>query len=130
MANAEQEPQIDFKLDKTNLYREESITDLKVATIKKLVPVKSDGTDDESRTPIFVGNTQLMSPQGPVPLQAPLTANSLEEALDAFPDAMQVALEKMVERVKKMQQEQQKTQQQQQPQMQPQEKSRIIMPGR
>ena len=33
-----QEQTIDFTIDKTNLHREESITDLKVGSIRRLVP--------------------------------------------------------------------------------------------
>ena len=121
MSEAGQAPDIDFTVDKNNLYREESITDLKVAAIRRLVPVKPDGTDDKSRTPIFLGTTQLMSPEGPVPLQASLTANTLEEAMDAFPGTMKIALAEMMEKIQKMQQQQA---------AQKQDDSRIIVPGR
>jgi len=113
--------QIDFNVDKNNLYREESITDLKVASIRRLIPVKSDGTEDSSRTPVFIGHTQLMSPDGPLPIQSQLAANNIEEALDAFPEAMKQALAEVMERIKKMQEEQQQQKQD--------NDSRIIMPG-
>ncbi|OQY08303.1 MAG: cytoplasmic protein [Desulfobacteraceae bacterium 4572_123] len=112
--------QIDFNVDKNNLYREESITDLKVASIRRLIPVKSDGTEDRSRTPVFIGHTQLMSPDGPLPIQSQLAANNIEEALDAFPEAMKQALAEVVERIKKMQKEQEQKKN---------DESRIIMPG-
>ncbi|MCP4682132.1 MAG: cytoplasmic protein [Desulfobacterales bacterium] len=114
--------EVDFTVDKTNLYREESITDLKVASIRRLTPIKPDGTTDESRKNIFVGHTQLMSPQGPVPLHAPLEATTLEQATEKFPGAMQHAMEEMIENVKKMQQEQEAAKQN--------NDSNIIMPGR
>ena len=107
----DQEQKIDFSVDTNNLYREENITDLKVASIRKMIPVKPDGTKDEGRTELYFGHSQLMSPQGPVPLQAPLQANNLQEAFDVFPQAMKKTLNEMVERVKQMQ-EQQKQQQQ------------------
>ena len=114
--------QIDFTVDKDNLYREENIIDLKSASIRCLTPVKTDGTIDESRDQIFVGHTQLMSPQGPVPLHAPLKASTLEEAMENFPGAMQHAMVEMIEKVKKMQQEQENSDQK--------EGSRIVVPGR
>ena len=95
--------QIDFTVNKENLYREENITDLKTASIRCLTPVKLDGTVDESRQKIFIGHTQLMSPQGPVPIQARLNASTLEEAMDRFPSAMQNEMAQMVEQIKKMQ---------------------------
>jgi len=93
----------DFTVDKNNLYREESITDFKIATIKILYPIKSDGTSDESRTKRYFGETQMMSPEGPIPVRAMLAATTNEEAMDAFPVAMEKALAELVERVKQMQ---------------------------
>lgn len=120
MNDTGQEQQIDFKVDKKNLYREEAITDLKVASIRRLIPVHPDGTEDKSRNAIYMGHTQLMSPQGPVPIQSPLMANNLEEAMEEFPNAMKKALEEVIENVKKMQQEQ----------VNQKDDSRIIIPGR
>ena len=102
------ENQIDFSVDKNNLYKEESITDLKTASIRCLVPINLDGTPDDKREKIYVGHTQLMSPQGPVPLQARLNAKTMEEAMDRFPAAMQQAMNDMIENVKKMAEEQEK----------------------
>jgi hypothetical protein len=112
---------IDFTVDQKDLYREESFTDLKVASIRRLVPVKKDGTDDTSRTPIFLGHTQLMSPEGPLPIQARLTANNLEEAIAEFPNAMKQALAQMVENIKEAQRQEALAKN---------DESRIIVPGR
>jgi len=80
---------IQFTVDYTNLYREESYTDLKSASIKKLIPVKKDGSDDNSRPPLFFGVAELISPQGPIPVQSELMADSLEKAIDTLPQAME-----------------------------------------
>ena len=112
---------IDFTVDRENLYREESITDLKVASIRRMVPVTQRGEDDPSRTPIFLGHTQIITPQGPLPLQAKLMANNLQEAMDAFPAAMEQEMAKMIEQLRKMQEEEQTKQR---------DDSRIIVPGR
>ena len=114
--------QLDFTVKKNNLYREENIIDLNLASIRCLTPIKPDETIDESREKIFVGHTQLMSPQGPLPLHAPLKASTLKEAMENFPEAMQHAMAEMIENVKKMKEEQEKSKQK--------ETSRIIVPGR
>ena len=119
--NANSPDQIDFNFDKKNLCREESVTDLKVGSIRCLKPIKPDGTDDENRMTIFVGHTQLHSPQGLVPLQSPLKATTLKQAMEEFPGAMKIALEEMVERAQQMQAQQQ---------AQKENESRIITPGR
>jgi hypothetical protein len=113
--------QIDFTVNKDNLYREESITDLKVASIRYMKPIKTDGSDDSDRKPVFMAHTQVMSPEGPLPIQAPLSATTLEEALDEFPSAMQKALTEVINRIQKLQQQQQQQQE---------DDSRIIVPGR
>ncbi|MGD8701807.1 MAG: cytoplasmic protein [Desulfosarcina sp.] len=112
---------IDFKVDESNLYREESITDLKVASIRRMVPVTADGENDPSRSAVFFGHTQIITPQGPLPLQTKLMANNMKEAIAAFPDAMEKEMAVMVEQLRKMQAAEQKKRD---------EDSRIIVPGR
>lgn len=85
---------INLNVDRDNLYREDSVTDVKVAAIRRLTPIKADGSDDDSRNPIFMGQTQLMSPSGPILLQSLLEARTLEEAMDKFPAAMQKEVDK------------------------------------
>lgn len=110
---------LNFTVDKENLYREESVTDLKIANIQKLIPIKSDGSTDDNRETVFIARTQLNSPQGPIPIQARLEeAKSLDQAMDMFPKAMEAETKKVAEAFKRMQEQQQKKQD-----------SRIIMPG-
>jgi hypothetical protein len=96
----------DVKMDTANLYREESYTDLKTGSIRKLVPVKTDGSDDTSRPAIFSGHTQLMSPHGPLPIQGAIDAKTLDEAVLGFPQAMEDAMNRMIEEAQQYQREQ------------------------
>ena len=121
MSDNAQSRNIEFPVDQKNLFREESITDLKAASIKRLVPINPDGTEDRSRASIFIGNTQLMSPEGPLPIQSRLMANNLTEAINEFPGAMKVALARIIEDIKKIQNEEETKKQ---------DDSRIIIPGR
>lgn len=104
----------DIEVDKQNLYREETFTDLKVASIRRLTPVLADGTDDPSRAPRFIGETTLMSQRGPLPVQAPIDAKNLDEAFDLFPEAVNQAVDALIEQAREMQR---------------QEASRIVVPG-
>ena len=45
---------INLTMDATNVYREDVYTDRKVGTIRCLTPVKSDGSPDTARTPLYV----------------------------------------------------------------------------
>ena len=103
MTEKKENGQINFNVDEKNLYKEEAYTDMKVASIRKLVPVFPDGTEDASRTSIFIGATQLMSEKGPLPIQAILTANNLQEAITVFPESMQKAMEELIQQMQRMQ---------------------------
>jgi len=107
-------PLEEIQVDSENLYLEEVFTDLKVATLRRLTPVKADGSPDETRPVLFHAQTQLMSQMGPLPVNCAIEASSLEEAMQKFPEAIAEAIERMVEEAKEMQR---------------QEASRIIVPG-
>ena len=64
----------EIKLDEKSLYREEVFTDLRVGSLKQLTPVTSDGSRDMGRPMTYVGETQLMSQVGPLPVQAAIEA--------------------------------------------------------
>jgi hypothetical protein len=85
-----------------------------MASIRRLTPVKPNGLKDKSRRQIFVGHLNIMTPQGPIPIQAPIDARNLKEAMEMYPEAMKIALKKMQEEVEKIKEKQE---------------SRIIVPG-
>ena len=114
MSSPIQKPLSEVEVDRDQLYREESFTDLKVATIRRLVPIRPDGSEDDTREAIFTGQAQIMSQMGPLPIQCQIEARTLEEATRKFPEAIGRAVEKMVEEAKEMQR---------------QEASRIVVPG-
>ena len=111
---ADQLPLDQIQVDQQNLYREESITDLRVATIRRLIPINTDGTDDTSRPTQYIGSTQIISQMGPLPISAPIEAASLREAIEKFPQAIKEAVDQMVEEAKEYRR---------------QESSRIVVPG-
>ena len=93
----------EFTIDRSNLYREESFTDLKAGTIKRLTPVRPDGSQDNTRKTVFVGHTSILTPNGPLPIQNVIAAKELQQAIKKFPEAMQAAMEQLMEEVKKYQ---------------------------
>ncbi len=92
----------DIEVDPNNLYREEVFTDLRIATIRRLVPVNSDGSDDPSRPALYSAQTTLMSQAGPLPVESPIEATSLEDAAAKFPEAIQQAVDRLVEEAREM----------------------------
>lgn len=110
----ETNPLGEITVDQDNLYREETFTDLKVASIRRLTPIRADGSEDGERPVMFVGETTLMSARGPLPINCPIEATTLAEAMDAFPQAVQAAVERLMEEAREMQR---------------QEANRIVVPG-
>ena len=47
---AEEQSLDNIKIDGSNLWKEENFTDLKVGSIRKLTPIKLDGSEDEIRS--------------------------------------------------------------------------------
>ena len=76
-----------------SLYREDIFTDQRVGTVRRMTPVKSDGSDDPSRPLIFVGQATVMTPMGSLPLSFELPAKNLAEAVTQFGPAAQHAIE-------------------------------------
>lgn len=75
------------------LYREDVFTDQRVGTVRRLTPVKSDGSEDPSRPLLFVGQATVMTPMGSLPLSFELDAKNLADAIAAFGPAAQQAIE-------------------------------------
>ena len=121
MAEDQQQPN-ELKIDRSNLYREESFTDLKVGIIKRMTPVKSDGSADKTRKTLFVAQTSLMTPGGPFPIQAVIQAKELQQAIKKFPEAMKAAVDRLAEEAKKYKEQEQSRIEKPQ--------SGIIIPGR
>jgi hypothetical protein len=95
----------DLRLDADALYREETFTDLRVGSVRRMVPVTKDGKDDPSRPSFYEGHASLMTQRGPLPLQFHLDVSSLEDAIAKFPAAAQQALAETLEQLRKLQRE-------------------------
>jgi hypothetical protein len=121
MADEQNQP-TELKIDRSNLFKEETYSDLKVGIVKHMTPVKADGSVDKTRKSVFVGQTSLMTPNGPLPIQAVIQAKELQQAIKKFPEAMQASMERLAEEARKYQ-EQEKGKIEK-------PESRIIVPGR
>ena len=103
MAAQQELPEI--RLDASGLYREEIITDRKAGTLRRLTPIKLDGSTDAARAVLFSGQTQLLTPAGVLPLVFDIEAATLEEALRKFPEAVKVALDEAIEEARELRRE-------------------------
>ncbi len=96
----------EIEVDTENLWREESFTDLQIATVRRLTPVHTDGSVDTSRRPLFIGQTTILTEAGPIPIQARLPGDTLAEAIEHFPQAIRRAVGQMVEEIRELQRQQ------------------------
>ncbi len=96
----------DLRMNVDNLYLEETFTDLEVGSLRRLTPVKPDGSLDPTRPLRFIGQTQLMTRAGPLPLEVPIEAANLKEAADKFPAAIETAMRRIAEQIERHQLEQ------------------------
>ena len=101
----DQQNNLDFTIDRSNLYLEESFTDLKTGAIKRLKPVRADGSEDKSRKTIFVGHTSILTPNGSLPIQNAVPAKDLQQAIKKFPEVMLETMEQLIEEAKKYQEQ-------------------------
>lgn len=107
--------QLEVKVDRQNLYKEETFTDMKVAWIRRLTPVDAEGNVDLGRKVRFMGESQIMSPAGPLPVQFAIEGTTLDQAIDRFPEALNAAVEEMISAAEELRR---------------QEMTRIVVPGR
>lgn len=92
----------EIKMDADNLYREETYTDRRTGAIRQLTPVDRNGREDASRATLYVGQAQLLTPMGALPLSFEIDAASLTEAIEKFPAAVKQAVEKTVAEAEKI----------------------------
>ena len=95
----------ELRMDPSELYREEVFTDRRLGTLQRLTPVDGDGNRDQGRSVLFVGQTQLMTRAGPLPLSFEIEAETLTEAADKFGDGAKAAMEDAVKRLEEMRRE-------------------------
>jgi hypothetical protein len=84
------------KMDPTSLYREEIITDRKVGTLRVMTPLTLTGAVDSARPVLYMGEAQIMTSAGPLPISFEIEAKTLGEAVDGFAPAAKDAIEKTV----------------------------------
>lgn len=103
---AEEGLKTEIRMDSEALYLEEVFTDRRVGTIQRLTPVDGEGQPVAGGTVIFMGQTQLMTPAGALPLSFELAADNLAQAAEKFADGANTAMEEAVKRLEELRREQ------------------------
>jgi hypothetical protein len=102
MATRPEERMIEPDMNPKDLWLEEIFTDRRVGTIRRMTPVTGDGTRDPSREVTYVGETQVMSQIGTLPINFALEATSVEEAAKKFGPAAKQAIERAVKELQEL----------------------------
>jgi hypothetical protein len=92
----------DAGMDMTSLYQEEVFTDRKVGTIRRMTPVQGDGVRDPARPILYVGQAEIMTNMGPMPINFEIEASTLDQAVAGFAPAAAVAVERTVQQIQEM----------------------------
>jgi len=96
---------LELKMDPATLYREDSFTDRRMGLIRVLTPVTSDGLTDPSRKILYIGEAQLLTAAGPLPLSFEIEASSLGEAAERFGTGAKAAVERAMQELQEMRRE-------------------------
>lgn len=97
-----QEELPEINLERDSLYREDTFTDRHAGILRRMTPVKADGSDDPTRPTLFLGQTQLMTQMGVLPISFEIEAADLEEALDKFPQAAKQGIRDTMDEIQQM----------------------------
>ncbi len=92
----------ELKLDPDKLYLEEVFTDRRIGTLRRLTAVTKDGKPDPSRTVLYIGETQIMTPAGWIPIAFEISADSLGEAAEKFGPLAKDAIDRTVRELQEL----------------------------
>ena len=96
----------ELRMDPNALYREETFTDRRIGVIRVMTPVKTDGSIDLGRKILYVGEAQLLSPVGALPITFDIEAASLGDAAEKFSAGARVAVERAIRELQELRREQ------------------------
>jgi hypothetical protein len=102
MANEPGSRAVEAKMDGASLYREEVYTDRSAGTIRTLIPVTRDGGPDHTRATIYVGEAQILTNMGPLPISFEIPAATLGEAVQKYGEAAKEGVERAMRELQEL----------------------------
>jgi hypothetical protein len=106
MATRPEERGMEPDMNPKDLWLEEVFTDRRVGTIRRMTPVNGEGARDESREVTWIGETQVLTQVGTLPINFALEAKTLEEAAQKFGAAAKAAIERAVKELQELRRQQ------------------------
>jgi hypothetical protein len=106
MAEQRGDPGREAEMDGNAVYQEEMFTDRKVGVIRRMTPVTSDGSRDLQRKVLYVGQAEIMTNMGPVPINFEIEADTFAQAIAGFGAAAAAGIERTVQQIQEMRRQQ------------------------
>ena len=106
MATRQDERMVEPEMNPKDLWLEEIFTDRRVGTIRRMTPVNGAGARDPGREILFIGETQVMSQMGALPINFVLEAKTLEDAAKMFGPAAKAGIERTVKELQELRRQQ------------------------
>jgi hypothetical protein len=106
MATRQDDRMIEPDMNPADLWLEEIFTDRRVGTIRRMTPVDGKGERDAGRDIVYVGEMQIMSQMGALPISFQLEAKTLEEAANVFGVAAKAGIERMQRELQELRRQQ------------------------
>lgn len=97
--------QMNAEMDVNALVREEIITDRKIGTIRVLTPVTLEGVRDMNREVVYMGETQIMTQMGALPISFEIKATNLAEAVKGYGEAAKAGVQETISKLEQMRRE-------------------------
>ncbi|MCC7548402.1 MAG: hypothetical protein IT532_11610 [Burkholderiales bacterium] len=102
MAERHDDRMPDPTMDPNELYREEIVTDRRVGTLRVLSPIEADGSADVQRKTVYVGEAQIYTNMGALPLSFEIAASNLAEAVSGYAQAAKEAVDRAMRELEDM----------------------------
>lgn len=102
MAQRPDDRMMEPKMDPNALFLEEVFTDRRVGTIRRLTPVDGKGMADRTKPVMYVGETQVMTSVGALPISFEIEATDLADAASKFGAEAKDAIERTVRDLQEM----------------------------
>jgi hypothetical protein len=96
------ERKAEASMDASALYQEEVFTDRKVGMIRRMTPMTADGLRDPARKVLYVGQAEIMTNMGPMPINFEIEAENFAQAIAGFGVAATAAVERTVQQIQEM----------------------------
>ena len=98
--------ELEPEMNPQDLWLEEIFTDRRVGTLRRMTPVDGNGMKDPGRAVQYVGEMQVMSNMGALPISFVIEAKSLEEAAKNYGAAAKAAMERTMRELQELRRQQ------------------------